>query len=51
MKSQTYKPLKADWLEGNWSKFECAKIERLEEKTGVELEKLKKIVTNKEKKD
>lgn len=43
VKSQTFKPKKADWLEAHWSKFEQAKIDREEIKTGVALKKLKEV--------
>ena len=41
--SQGYKPKKADWLEGNWSKFKAASTDRSEPKTGLEIKKLKQI--------
>lgn len=41
--SQEYKPKKADWLEGNWSKFNVANKERSEPKTGIEIKKIRKI--------
>ncbi len=43
VKSLSYKPQKADWLEAHWSNFEQAKIDREEIKTGIPLKKLKEI--------
>lgn len=42
-KSKEYKPQKADWLEGDWSEFSRADVERVEAKTGVDVAKLKKL--------
>lgn len=41
--SKTYKPSKADWLEGNWSSFKRAEIDRQEVETGVKAKSLKEL--------
>jgi 2-oxoglutarate dehydrogenase E1 component len=41
--SQGYKPIKPDWLEGNWSSLEPAPLERSEPKTGLDVEQLKDL--------
>jgi 2-oxoglutarate dehydrogenase E1 component len=41
--AQTYKPQKADWLEGNWGNFAPANPERALEKTGVDLKRLQEL--------
>lgn len=41
--AKTYKPNKADWLEGQWSGLEKPKNEHPDGNTGVEIEALKKI--------
>jgi 2-oxoglutarate dehydrogenase E1 component len=41
--SQTYKPKKADWLEGNWSKFKKADYDREEPETGYDPNKIKEL--------
>jgi 2-oxoglutarate dehydrogenase E1 component len=43
--AKTYKPNKADWLEGNWSAIKQSTLEMIaiQTKTGVKLDKLKKL--------
>ncbi|MEI6729710.1 MAG: 2-oxoglutarate dehydrogenase E1 component [Pseudomonadota bacterium] len=44
--AKTFKPKKADWLEGAWAGFEKPKGDHEAVDTGVELEKLKEIGNN-----
>ncbi len=41
--AKSFKPNKADWLEGQWAGFEKAKGEHAEADTGVDVKKLKEI--------
>jgi 2-oxoglutarate dehydrogenase E1 component len=41
--SQTYKPKKADWLEGHWSHMQQSNVKRTDPITGVSLQILKRL--------
>lgn len=43
IKAETFKAKKADWLEGKWSDFELAQVDRDEEKTGVNAKLIKEV--------